>query len=381
MNFKLNPDEQAFKEDVYRFLEEEVTEEMRRERESYDVLGQNLKILRRKLGKKGLLGLHWPKEYGGQSRPFLFSFIVHEALGYFGVDYLDTGLRFVAPTILLFGSEEQKKAYLPPIAQGEVEFALGYTEPGAGSDLAAMEMRAEDKGDHFLINGQKTFNSVAHEAEYHWLAARTDPFATPKHRGISMFIVDLKSPGITVRPLWLMGGSRVNEVFYDDVKVPRENLVGEENRGFYQMSKALDLERSLDAGALQGMFQCLVKYTQENHLNNNHSVRRELAERAIEVEIARLLSWNVACKLNKEIIPDYEASACKVFVSEAHRNLVGTGMSILGLYGMLVKGSAWTPLEGWLSSFCQRIGTMTVAGGANEIQRSIIATRGLGLPR
>ena len=246
MNFRFSPDEERFRQEVRAFLDKEVTEGVLQEIDSGQGFGPHSWELLRKLGAKGWLTPSWPKEYGGLGLSHIYRFIIQEELDYYGGLFIgrSTGASIAGPTILLYGSEEQKKEYLPRIARGEIEFALGYTEPQAGSDLAALEIRAVEDGEDYVMNGQKCFNTRSHFAQYHWLAARTDPNA-PRHRGISLFIVDLSSPGITIRPMWTVGGTRTNEVFYDSVRVPKGNLVGEKNRGFYHIATASILSVAL----------------------------------------------------------------------------------------------------------------------------------------
>jgi len=229
MDFGFSKEEEAFRQVVRDFLKKEVTPEIIKEGESGIGWGPHTWGLVRKLGARGWLTPTWPKEYGGLGLPSIYRFIIHEELDYAEAlphEALTVGAGVAGPTIMLYGSEEQKRDYLPRIARGEIEFALGYTEPQAGSDLASLQIKAEERGDHYVFNGQKVFNTRCHFSQYHWIAARTDPNVV-KHRGISLFIVDLSSPGITLRPLWGIDGTRTNEVFYDNVIVPKKNLVGE----------------------------------------------------------------------------------------------------------------------------------------------------------
>jgi len=247
MDFGYTKEEEDFREKLCSFLDKELTEEIARQNWEDKGVGPEAREFSRKLAANGFLGMSWPKEYGGQGLPPTFDFILLDELGKrWGAHIpLDVGYTMVANTILRRGSEKMKREFLPRIIGGEIEFCLGYTEPNAGSDLASMKMRAVEEGDDFLITGQKTFNTEAHYSEYHWLAARTDFNPNiPKHRGISLFIVDMNSPGITVRPLITMSGERTNEVFYENVRVPKDRLVGEKNKGFYYMMEAIDSERN-----------------------------------------------------------------------------------------------------------------------------------------
>ena len=271
--------------------------------------------------------------------------------------------------------------------KGEVEFCLGYSEPEAGSDLASLNIRAVEDGDDYVINGQKTFNTECHYAEYHWLAARTDPDA-PKHRGISLFIVDLDSPGITIKPMWAMSGERTNEVFYDNVRVSKERLVGERNKGFYYMMEAIGAERNEVFVPIRLYFLLdeLIQYAKETKrggktLAEDPVIRHKLAQVAIELDVARLLADRSRWLEINGLPMTYEAEVAKIVTSELQQRLANTGMQILGLYSQLEEDSKWVPLRGriewyYLSSFLATIG-----GGTSEIGRNVIAQRGLGLPR
>ncbi len=262
MEFGFSKEEEAFRQEVRAFLAGVATPEVVAEADSGQGWGPHTWKFVQALGSRQWLTPTWPKEYGGLALPPMYRFIIHEEIDFTGAlkpEALIVGANIAGPTIIAYGSDKQKKEFLPRIARGEIEFAIGYTEPQAGSDLGSLQMRAEDKGDHFVFNGQKVFNTRCHFAQYHWIVARTDP-AAPKHRGISLFIVDMKTPGITVRPLYGLDGIRTNEVYYDNVIVPREGLVGEQNKGFGYTMSALEFERVLTVGTLTRNFQHLVNY-------------------------------------------------------------------------------------------------------------------------
>ena len=383
MEFALSREEEAFRQEVRDFVDKEATPELIREAESGLGWGPCIWELVRKLGRKRWLGLSWPKEYGGMGLSPIYRFILLEELDYRGVLPEGTlvGATMAGPTIMLHGTEEQKREYLPRIARGEIEFALGYTEPQAGSDVASLELRAEEAEDCYVLSGQKLFNTRTHYSQYHWLGVRTDTHA-PKHRGISLFIVDLKSPGITISPLWTLGGVRTNEVFYDNVVVPKKNLVGEKNRGFYYMLTALEFERVISVGAIRRVFEEVLKYVKDRPaLKHNVLVRQKIAEIGTEIEAARLFIYRLAWLQTKRIVTSYEAAALKVFVSELHQRLASSAMDILGLHGQLQTKSKCVPLDGKIERLCRESLYYTFAGGSSEILRSTIATRGLGLPR
>jgi len=384
VDFAFLKEEEAFCQEVRDFLNKEVTAAVIKEAQSGLGWGPYTWEFIRKLGRKGWLCPSWPKEYGGLGLPPIYRFIIHEELDYsealLGGTVL-VGANMAGPTIMLYGTEEQKREYLPRIARGEIEFALGYTEPQAGSDLANLEIRAEEAEDYYILNGQKLFNTRCHYAQYHWLAARTDTQVT-KHRGISLFIVDLKSPGITIRPLWTLSGFRTNEVFYDNVQIPKKNLVGEKNRGFYYMMTALEFERVLSVGGLRRAFEELVKYVKEvPALKDNILIRQKIAEIRTEIEVARLFVYRLAWLQSRRIVANYEAAALKLFASELWQRLANSAMEILGLHGQLQENSKWAPLNGRMERLCRESLFYTFAGGTSEVMRNIIAIRGLGLPR
>ena len=292
------------------------------------------------------------------------------------------------PTLIKVGTPGQKKEYLPRILAGELTFCLGYTEPGAGSDLAFLQTRATAKGDEYIIKGQKMFITLAQHADYCLLAARTNP-DVPKHHGISIFIVNMKTRGITVHPTQTIGDMVVNDIFFDDIYIPKTALVGEVNQGWHYLGIALDYERAFSAAApayLRRTFEELISYVKETDRNNRPlckepKIRYKLAQLAIELEVGRMLGYQVAWLLDRGSVPFYEASISKVFISELERRLTGVGMEIMGLYGQLSEGCNWAPLGGQMERAYQIAFMGTIGGGTSEIQRSIIAIIGLGLPR
>lgn len=346
----------------------------------------------RKLGEKGWLGLSWPREYGGQEASPIEEAILYEEIAYHRAPaeaMLVIGVGIVGPTIILYGSPEQRRGHLPGITRGQVFWCQCFSEPGSGSDLASLQTRAVEDGDDFIISGQKTFISIAHLADWCYMIARTDPDA-PKHKGLSYFLVNMKSPGITVRPLKSMTGfHHINDVFFDDVRVPKDSLLGEKNRGWYMAVTTLDFERfslSATAGYARRSLDEMIEYVKEverkgKPLAKDPSIRQRLVEMAVETEILRLLNYRVLWMHSQKVIPNYEASMAKLYSSELTQRLAHVGMQILGLYGQLASGSSWAPLDGAISGACLHSVSATIQGGTSEIQRSIIAVRGLGLPR
>jgi len=248
-------------------------------------------------------------------------------------------------------------------------------------------MRAVEDGDDYVMNGQKMFNTECHYADYHWLAARTDPDA-PKHRGISLFVVDMNSPGITIRPLWTMSGERTNEVFYDNVRVPKRRMVGEKNRGFYYIITALNHER-LTVYTIERLYPILnglIQYAKETKHNGkplaeDPMVRRKLAQMAIDFEVGRMIEYQAYYMICEGRELDYQSGIAKVFSSELQQRLMNVGTQILGQYGQLQEDSKWAPLKGKIEREYRASYLTTLGGGSSEIIRNIIAQRGLDLPR
>ncbi|MDY6856611.1 MAG: acyl-CoA dehydrogenase family protein [Thermodesulfobacteriota bacterium] len=383
MDFMFSKEEESFRQEVRDFLKEEVTQEMidEVERGTEIGIGPHCWKLMKKMGQRRWLAPAFPREYGGLGATRWQQFILADEMTYHRSFPLHLcGVGIVGPTLLQYGTEKQKKEYLTRIAKGEIEFALGYTEPEAGSDLANVQVKAQRKGDFYIVNGQKVFNTGCHFAQYVWLAARTDP-SVSKHKGISLFIVDMKTPGITVRPLWVMDDDRTNEVFYDDVKVPIENLIGEENKGFYYILTALAHERSFPVGDMRRTFEEFVEYVKEKGLGKDPLVQQSVAQLAIEFQAASLLAYRVTWLTDKNISPNWEAPMVKVYLTEFMRSFSNTAMEIIGLYGLLKKGSKWVPLQGRIERLYRHAARRNISAGTSEVQRNTIARVGLKLPR
>jgi len=311
-------------------------------------------------------------------------FLIQEEMAYHsGLEVL-IAANMAGPVVLRRGSEEQKARYLPGISRGEVEFALGYTEPQAGSDLASLEMRVVRDGDYYVINGQKVFNTAAHYAQYHWLGARTDT-TVAKHKGISLFIVDLKTPGIDIRPIWALS-RRTNEIFYDNVRVHKSCLVGEENKGWIYIGEALGYERTWIAGDTRRLLDKAIEYAKQVHRPHGRPaddpiVRNRLAELATELEVCYLFGVRNAWMLDNGMMPGYEASMAKLFGSELQTRVANATMQVLGLYSQLLRGDSHARIEGTAGVYFNDSPRPVITRGASEVMRNVIAQRGLGLPR
>ena len=340
------------------------------------------------LSERGWVAPHWPSEYGGAGLTAMEQFIFNEEMAKAMAPPVGgSGVMLLGPTLLVHGTDEQKQKYLPAILSGETRWTQGYSEPGAGSDLGSLQTRATRDGDEFVVNGQKIWTSSAHQATAIFALVRTNPDA-PKHRGISFLLIDdIKTPGLTVRPLIDMAwGHHVNETFFEDVRVPAENVLGEVDRGWYVGMTLLDYERSGISGAvtqLQDLEELLdaARNDDRSVLDRSQAVRARLAERALAIEVCYQLSMRIASMQAAGMVPNYEASMGKMFSSEHGQELYRVGIRTFGLYGDLWPGDPKAPLNGKHIHGYVRSIPSTIGGGSSEIQRNIIATRGLGLPR
>ena len=387
MEFRFSEQALAFEREVEHFLAVEWSPEVRRRVDASPDRYAMEREFRRKLADRGWLTMSWPREYGGQERSYEEQYLFQEALNYVGAPGATVGVQQVGPTLMTFGTDAQKSAFLPRIARGEIDFALGYTEPDAGTDLASLQLRAVRDGDDYVLNGIKRFTSAAHRAEYVWLAARTDPSA-PKHRGLSMFLVDLQTPGITVKPIWTMSGIRTNEVYWEDVRVPADALVGEENRGWYYAAHALDFERVsiFTVSGVRAVFDALMRWARaegaggQRPIDDAH-VSRTLADYKVQIEVLQMLAYRNLGMIKRGEHPNHEASEVKIFSTELMQRLLHTGTKLLGPYGQLTPESELAPLGGRIEQGYRAAVMPTFGAGSNEVMRTIIATRGFGLPR
>ncbi len=338
------------------------------------------------LAARGWLTMAWPREYGGAEASVWKQAILREEMWAHleprGPQYMN--LNYIGPCIIRFGTDAQKQRFLPPMAAGRVMWTQGFSEPGAGSDLASLTTRAEERADHFVVNGQKVWNSYADApADWCFLLARTDP-AAAKHKGLSVFLVDMRTPGITVRPIGSMAGPHeLNEIFLDDVVVPRECLLGEKNRGWEVVTTGLTFERVGNARYARAgrILDLLVGYVNEVGLAGDPDVRQKLADLRVRCEAARLLNYRVISIEAEGRIPTVEASIARLHNTQVEQLAGHLGLEILGLCGQLTPDARWAPLRGLV--YRQWVGNIptTIVAGTTEVQKNIIAERGLGLPR
>ena len=382
MRFDFTDEQTAFRASVQDFLVETLTPEFWAHQREERLPGWSPEFSKA-AADKGWLAVSWPEEFGGLGKGPMEQSIYMEEMAYAGApqEHHRRAVQQVGPSIFLFGSDEQKERFLPGIAAGDTSFAMGLSEPNAGSDLAAVETTAVRDGDEYVINGTKRYTSGAHFSEYLWCVSRTDPDA-PKHRGISMFAVPLKAPGVEVQPLLDMQSlHHFNYVYLSDVRVPAANLVGDENRGWYVNAQTMDYERS--GGSHIGSTRRLVDrafawFKDHPECPMRPTTRHELAEIAVNTEVARLLGYRVAWLRTNGLFPNHEASIIKLLASEIRQAVPNLMVNAIG-------PSAWLVLEdetgmGWGAGYIDAI-PATIAQGSSEIQKTVIATRGLGLPR
>ncbi|MGE0598948.1 MAG: acyl-CoA dehydrogenase family protein [Dehalococcoidia bacterium] len=389
MDFKDNPAEAAWRKEVATFLatEKPKSDPDATPQEMMMRSGEMMKEWREKLAAKGWVAPAWPKEYGGAGLGVMEQFIMNEEFAEArAMNVGGMGTSMIGPTIIIHGNDDQKKEHLGAILRGETRWCQGYSEPGSGSDLASLQTRAVRDGDDFVINGQKIWTSGAHTADRMFMLARTDPDA-PKHRGITYFLLDMKSPGVTVRPLInLAGGHMFNEVFFEDVRVPATNVLGEINRGWYIGTTTLDFERSSIGNAV-GQRQTLeyyMRFWKENQGkpttgSASAKAKDEFADRWIEASVAKMLSYVVITIQKNGRVPNHEASIAKLFNTELSQRIARTAMKMTGTNGLLLGRDA--PMRGRAPQSYMQTVSSTIAGGTSEVQRNIVATRGLGLPR
>ncbi len=391
MDFGFSEQEESLRKEVQEFIKKEYPPDMERkfgvtfapsvqahEGEEWEYVSK----MRQKVGAKGWLSLNWPKEYGGQGSLSLQNVVYEEILYHNcpGIDHI--GVTFFAPTLLRFGTEEQKRAYLPGIARGETYWCELLSEPDSGSDLASLKTMAVEEGDYYVINGQKTWSTGAHHTQWGFILVRTDPNLA-RHKGLSYFALDMKTPGITVRPLVnLLGEHEYNEVFLDNVRVPKKNMVGGLNRGWYVTMMTLDFERfaHMFYPSVRGYLDRLLEYVKQTGRALEPAQRSRLAQLFAECEMAKMIHYRAKGIIEKGGTPTYEVAIDKMYNSELAQRAADFGTQVLGHYGGLRRGSKFAPLDGWVSYYYLDTISYTMMAGTSEIDRNVIAQMGLGLP-
>ena len=388
MNFDFSPDEVAFQREVEAFLAANASPDVmdaNPEQLSQTVDTPPKRAFMRKLAERGWLGMSWPKQYGGQEKSGIYDFILTEALSRWGAPQPGKGVGIVGKTIIRHGNERLKQYFLPRIIRGEIEFAIGYSEPQAGSDAANMQLRAQKVDGGWKLDGRKIWTTSAHFADWYWVGARTDP--GEKHKGITLFLVEMNHPGLTIHPTWTIGDERTNEVFFDDVFVADDFVVGEVNRGWTYICEALDLERfaMMPVGPLEKKVEALVAWAREaardgTAVRRDPRVRRAIAQAVTQLEVSRMLQRRVISEALKGRVPTVQSSQYKLFMNETGQRVANAALDLLGAEAQLKPGSPDAPIGGRFERSYRYTVVDTIGGGTSEIQKNIIARRGLGLP-
>jgi alkylation response protein AidB-like acyl-CoA dehydrogenase len=391
VDFDFSPEQLAYRDEVEAFLdanEDPVVFDVTRENMAQVADIPERRALMGKVAQQGWLGITWPKEWGGQEGDGVYEYLLNEALARRGGPQIGKGIGIIGKTILRHGSDKMKQEFLPKILRNEIDFAVGYSEPDAGSDAASMKLKATRDGDGWRLNGQKTWTTSAHFAEWYWVGARTAPEA-PKHHGITLFLVPLDDPGITVNAIWTMGDERTNDVFFDNVFVHDDYVVGELNHGFQYISEALDLERftMFTFSPIKQRLDLLCDYVATETvdgepLRDDPVIRKQIARLATEAEVARVLGLRfVATSMKGGAPPTSEASEYKLFATELSKRLANASMDLGGPGSQLRVKTEEAPMKGRAESTYRYTVIDTVGGGGSEIQKNIISRRKLGLPK
>lgn len=389
MDFEFSPEERAFESDVEGFLRAERTSDVmdaHPEQLSQTVDTPPKRGFMRKLAERGWLGMSWPKQYGGGEKPGIYDFLLTEALSRYGAPQPGKGVGIVGKTIIRHGNEKLKSFFLPKIIRGEIEFAIGYSEPGAGSDAANIQLRCtrDDARGGWVLSGQKIWTTSAHFADWYWVGART---GTHKHKGITLFLIPMDHPGLTIRPTWTIGDERTNEVFFDDVFVSDDFVVGELNHGWTYICEALDLERfaMMPVGPLEKKVEALCEWVRTARrdgepLRASAKARKAVAQLTTQLEVARMLQRRVISEAVKGGVPTCESSQYKLFMNECSKRTANAALDLMGAQAQLKPGEDGAPAGGRFERSYRYTVVDTIGGGTSEIQKNIIARRKLGLP-
>lgn len=396
MNFDYTEQQQAFIQRVREFVHKQtlkdpsyVAETMAPRREGHAQLAdsEQRRQFCRELAKENLLGLSWSKEYGGQELPGIYDYLVNEELAAVGAPLIGKGVGIIGQSLLHHGSEKLKAEFIPQILAGDIEFALGYSEPGAGSDLASLKLRCERDGEGFRLNGQKTFNTSAHFADWYWVAARTNSKGKSKYDGITLLLMPMKIQGISVKEIETMADHRTNEVFFDDVWVHQDYVVGEVDKGWTYMCEALDYERFtlFTFSPLQNKFDILLENLKEakrdgKSLVEFDHVRRRIARLSTKLEAARVHQRRVICAANKGNAPTIESAMCKLVCTELAQEISEASIDLLGADAVLSEGASFAPEDGKWENALRATVVDTIGGGSSQVQKNIVAKRHLRLP-
>ncbi len=388
MYIDLTPEQKELRDELRRYFQALMTPALEAETTGGEGGGPLFRKAMKKLGADGWIGIGWPEQYGGQGRSPAEQYIFAEEAQRSGFPLPFLTISTVGPTIQQFGTEEQKAEYLPRILKGEIFFAVGYSEPEAGTDLASLKTRAERNGDGWTINGHKLWTSLADHADYIWLAARTDPQA-PKHQGLSMFIVGTQLEGYSFTPINTVAGIKTNATYYDNVRVSEAALVGEPGSGWTLIVNQLNHERVslFHCGTMERLLAETVAFCRKTKLDDGSRmidepwVQMTLAEVDAKVEILKLMNWKQAWNMSNDSLDYAEASTVKVYGSELYIDGYHLLLKVLGQAGYLRRGTEGGVLKGKVERMYRAMLVLTFGGGTNEVQRDIISVAGLGMPR
>ncbi len=391
MDFVFSPEDEAFRREVREFYQRELPPDWYGGYDERDTQIAFIKGVRKKLAHRGWLTMSWPRQYGGQEAPITRQLVFADESAYYRFTAREAGVTYLGPAIMRHGTEEQKQRFLGPISRAEVDFHQGFSEPDAGSDLAGLKTRAWRDGDDFIIQGQKVWGGHINVSQYSFLLARTDP-NVPKHKGISFFVIPAKTPGIKYEEFENLAGGTQNLVYYDSCRVPaRECLIGEENQGWYIATTVLNNERTAIEHAASGQrfLEELVQWWREQgphppQAGPSQTIRHRLAEIAIEIAVTRMLAYRIGWLQSIGQSPTFEASQVKIFGSEMTQRFAHVAGAMLGLYAQIDRKTAvarHVHVSGRVEHLIRQQPMFSLVGGANEIQRNLIAGRGLGLPR
>lgn len=388
MYLDYTPEQKALRDRLRAYFAELFTPELEQELQTTEGGGPEYHKVLQQMGADGWLGVGWPTEYGGQGRPAIEQFIFFDEVQRAGFPIPLLTLNTVGPTIMGYGTDAQKQRYLTRILAGKCHFSVGYTEPGAGTDLASLKTKAVRDGDEWVVNGQKIYTSLARTADHIWLAVRTDPDA-PKHKGISIFIVDADSPGLSMSPIHTLGDNACCATYYEDVRVPAENLVGELNGGWRLITAQLNHERValFAAGHTVRLHEEVVEWAQTTRDGAGQRVierpwvQLNLARVEAKLRVLELMNWRQALAIEAGKLGPAAASAVKVYGSELYVEIYRSMLEVTGELGLLRRGSPGAMLAGRLERMYRSLLVLTFGGGTNEVQRDIIAQAGLRMPR